>query len=72
MTQRTRKTKHAGRYGVRYGTKMKKRINKVELLQRKKQKCPFCSSLGVKRESAGIWKCSKCGKKFASQAYYLE
>jgi len=71
MTTKTKKAKASGRFGPRYGKTVRARLNKVEEKQRKKQKCPFCSKLGVKRLSKGIWKCSKCNKKFASDVYYL-
>jgi len=45
---------------------------KVEVKQRIKQTCPFCEKKGVKRISNGIWNCTKCGKKFASNTYYLD
>jgi len=56
---------------MRYGIKAKDRVRKIEEKQRKKQKCPFCNKIGVKRLSAGIWKCNKCSKKFASDTYSL-
>jgi len=61
----------AGRFGVRYGTLVKRRIVAIERLQRKKQICPFCGGV-AKRYSKGIWNCKKCGKTFAGHAYYLE
>jgi len=74
MTSKTKKAKAAGRFGARYGKTVKLKLNKIEEKQRKKQKCPFCSRFGAKRISKGIWKCTKknCGKKFASDVYYLE
>ncbi len=72
MATKTKKAKHAGRYGVRYGAKVRTKLNKVEEKQRQKQQCPFCKKKGVKRISVGIWKCSKCGKKFTSQAYSVD
>jgi len=71
MPTKSKKTKSTGRFGARYGKKVRDRLVKVESKQKKKQKCPFCSRLGVKRLSKGIWKCSKCNKKFASDTYYL-
>lgn len=71
MTTKSKKTKSAGRLGARYGKTVKDRLVKVEVKQRVKQKCPFCEKLGVKRLSKGIWECSKCEKKFASNTYYL-
>jgi large subunit ribosomal protein L37Ae len=71
MTTKSKKTKAAGRFGVRYGSRVRLKIAEVESKQRIKQKCPFCNKLGVKRISKGIWKCGKCDKKFASNTYFL-
>ena len=74
MPSKSKKTRAAGRFGARYGKKAKTKLVKVEDKQRKKQKCPFCEKLGVKRFSKGIWQCSRktCNKKFASNTYYLD
>ena len=72
MPTKLKKTKSAGRFGAKYGRSIRAKLVKVEVKQRVKQKCPFCGKLGVKRLSKGIWKCSKCNKKFASDTYYLE
>ena len=71
MAAKLKKVKSAGRFGARYGKTIRTKLIKVEEKQRVKQKCPFCEKFGVKRLSTGIWKCSKCNKKFASNAYYL-
>jgi len=71
MTAKSKKSKSAGRFGSRYGKRAKTKLVSVESKQRKKQKCPFCGKLGAKRLSKGIWKCSKCDKKFASDTYHL-
>lgn len=71
MPSKLKKTKTAGRFGARYGKRVRAKLIKVEEKQRIKQKCPFCNKPGVKRISKGIWKCSKCNKKFASDVYYL-
>jgi len=68
---KTKKIKSAGRFGVKYGTKVRAAVRKIENFQRKKQKCPFCKKNQVKRVASGIWKCKKCDKKFASHAYHL-
>ena len=72
MTSKLKKTKSAGRFGARYGKRAKSKLVEVEIKQRKKQKCPFCKKMGIKRLSKGIWKCYKCDKKLASDAYFLE
>lgn len=64
---RTKKVGPAGRFGVRYGRKVKERIARLE--ETKKHKCPACLKLTLKREAAGIWVCKKCGLKFAGKAY---
>ena len=71
MATKSKKTKSAGRFGARYGKRARDKLVKVEIKQRVKQKCPFCGREGAKRVSKGIWECSKCGKKFASNTYYL-
>jgi len=68
---KTKKVKSAGRYGPGYGLSLRKKLILIEQKQRKKQKCPFCSSR-IKRLSKGIWKCLKCNKKFASDVFYLD
>jgi len=67
---RTKKTKSAGRFGARYGRKVRTKIAGIESVQRKKQKCIFCNGT-AKRLSKGIWQCNKCKKKFASHTYIL-
>ena len=72
MTTKSKKSRAAGRFGARYGKKVRTKLVKVEDKQRVKRKCPFCEKLGVKRLSKGIWECGKCDKKFASNTYYLD
>jgi large subunit ribosomal protein L37Ae len=71
MPKKLKKAKSAGRFGARYGRSVRNKLVEVETKQRTKQECPFCQKTGVKRLSKGIWKCSKCNKKFASDTYYL-
>ncbi len=68
---KTKKTKSAGRFGVRYGRRVRTKIVEIESIQRKKQKCIFCKGV-AKRISAGIWQCKKCRKKFAGHTYFLK
>jgi large subunit ribosomal protein L37Ae len=72
MPSKTKKSRSSGRFGARYGRSVRNKTANVEQKQRKKQECPYCGKLGVKRMSKGIWYCKKCDKKFASDAYYLE
>jgi len=71
MTTKSKKTRSAGRFGARYGKRVRQKLVNVEDKQRVKQKCPFCKKLGVKRLSKGIWHCKKCDKKFAGGTYHL-
>jgi len=73
MASKLKKTKHAGRFGARYGKKARAALVAVEEKQRVKQVCPFCGKPGVKRVSKGIWQCRRktCGKRFASGTYHL-
>jgi len=59
----------AGRFGARYGTKIRRRVNVIELKQKSKHKCPYCGELKVKRVSLGIFACRKCDSKFTGGAY---
>jgi large subunit ribosomal protein L37Ae len=72
MPTKSKKTKSAGRFGARYGKRVRDRLVKVESKQRTKQKSPFHPTGTAKRISAGIWKCSKTGKVFADNAYFLD
>lgn len=68
----TKRVGSAGRFGARYGKRLRQKILSVESEQKKPQKCPYCSRLVAKRLSAGIWLCSKCNSKFTSKAYKVE
>ena len=68
----TKKVGSSGRFGPRYGARIKKKLADVEEKQRIKQKCPFCKRLSAKKIEKGIWKCKKCGKKFTGDVYYLK
>jgi len=57
------------RFGVRYGSTIKKKLGKIEAQQKKAHRCPFCRYTKVRRQSAGIWHCTKCQATFTSRAY---
>tara|TARA_Y100000310_G_C20480220_1_gene714312 strand:+ start:633 stop:836 length:204 start_codon:yes stop_codon:yes gene_type:complete len=59
------------RFGARYGASVREKLEKVEKKQKAIYKCPYCHKKSVKRESAGIWQCKKCDKKFTGKAYEL-
>jgi len=59
----------AGRFGARYGLKIRRSIKEIEALQKRKHECPYCHKKGVKRLSKGVWECKKCKTKFTGEAY---
>ncbi len=65
---RTKKVGIAGKYGARYGLRVRKRNIVIGRL-RKEKACPRCLKPGLKRLSPGIWKCSKCDLKLAGKAH---
>lgn len=66
---RKKKAGTAGRFGPRYGKKVRDIVAKIEAIQRQKHICPRCNLPYVKRYAKGIWICKKCGNKFAGGAY---
>ncbi|MFH0869914.1 MAG: 50S ribosomal protein L37ae [archaeon] len=60
------------RLGARYGRTVRFKLGKIESEQRKKHKCPYCGYIQVKRVSAGIWHCKKCGATFTNRAYSVQ
>ncbi len=69
---RTKKVGSAGRFGVRYGLRIRKKVNEIEQKQKKKYECSACHAPRVIRIASGIWQCKKCNHKFANKAYFLE
>jgi large subunit ribosomal protein L37Ae len=66
---RTKKVGSAGKFGVRYGKRIKDRYVAIHVVQKASHKCPRCLKMSLKREAAGIWSCQKCGLKTAGKAY---
>ncbi len=64
-----KKVGSTGRFGVRYGRKIRQRVLEIEQKQKQKHKCPYCHAIKVKRLSTGIYKCNKCNSKFTGKAY---
>jgi len=54
---------------ARYGSTLRKRWAEVVSSARDLYICPRCDARKVKRVSVGVWRCSRCGYKFAGQAY---
>jgi large subunit ribosomal protein L37Ae len=69
MERRTSKVGITGKYGTRYGQKLRKQVKAIEILQRTKYTCPFCGKNSVKRSAVGIWKCKACRRSIAGGAW---
>ncbi|MFQ6136177.1 MAG: 50S ribosomal protein L37ae [Candidatus Hydrothermarchaeales archaeon] len=69
MAKKTKKAGPAGKFGSRYGMRLRKRYAEIDRKMRKLHKCPSCQKIGVKRVASGIWQCRKCGAKFTGGAY---
>lgn len=71
MASKTKKIQAFGKFKAGYGIRVRNSYNKIESLQRKKQKSPH-SKGRAKRIASGIWKDLKTGRVFAGPAYVLE
>jgi large subunit ribosomal protein L37Ae len=69
---RTKKVGITGRFGARYGTKVRKRVKTILEGLSTFHKCPRCATKSVKRVSTGVWTCRKCGHTFTGGAYLPE
>ena len=66
---KTKKVGSTGRFGPRYGRRVKVVLEKIERKQRALYVCPVCKVKSLRRYSVGIWICKKCNTKFAGGAY---
>ncbi|MBA3045289.1 MAG: 50S ribosomal protein L37ae [Candidatus Thermoplasmatota archaeon] len=71
MAKRTNKAGMTGKFGARYGVKIRKQIKSVSRHRARPSRCPECQNDSVKRLSSGIWTCKHCGLKFAASAYSI-
>lgn len=71
VSKRTKKAGITGKYGVRYGSSLRKQVKKMEISQHSKYTCMFCGKDTVKRVNVGIWDCSGCKKQLAGGAYTM-
>ena len=67
----TKKAGSAGRFGARYGLRIRRKINEVDKKLKAKHTCTSCLKKSMKRLAAGIWYCTKCKFKVAGKAYEL-
>lgn len=69
MARRTRKAGIVGRFGPRYGVRIRRRVQEIEEGLRARHTCPRCQAVSVHRKSTGVWECRRCGNVFAGGAY---
>jgi large subunit ribosomal protein L37Ae len=69
VARRTIKAGVTGKFGTRYGAKLRKQVKKIEILQRSKYICIFCGRTSVKRVATGIWRCNGCRRTIAGGAW---
>ncbi|MFH1450945.1 MAG: 50S ribosomal protein L37ae [archaeon] len=65
----TKKVGSTGRFGAKYGRKIKIRVRDIESVSKTRHNCPKCKMLALKRVATGVWGCSACGAKLAGGAY---
>ena len=69
MGKKKKKVGSTGRFGARYGRRVKISLKQIEEKQRMLYVCPSCKRRSLRRIAPGIWECKKCGAKFAGGAY---
>lgn len=58
-----------GRFGSRYGKRIREEVLIAEAKYKKPYACPSCSRTTLWRKASGVWQCSKCEAKYAGGAY---
>ncbi|CAI8510178.1 unnamed protein product [Pichia kudriavzevii] len=69
VAKRTKKVGITGKYGIRYGSSLRRQCKKLEIQQHAKYDCSFCGKKTVRRDATGIWTCKSCKKSVAGGAY---
>ncbi|MEM2943349.1 MAG: 50S ribosomal protein L37ae [Methanomassiliicoccales archaeon] len=69
MSKGTKKVGTAGRFGARYGVRVRKLYKEIEKLSKSRYECPNCHHISVRRVASGVWACRHCEIKFAAGAY---
>lgn len=69
MARRTRQVGVVGRFGPRYGVRIRRRIQEIDETLKATHVCPKCQAAAVHRRSSGVWQCRHCGHVFAGGAY---
>ncbi|MFX0108381.1 MAG: 50S ribosomal protein L37ae [Candidatus Hodarchaeota archaeon] len=66
---KTKKVRSTGRFGSRYGAKLRRRVLDIEKRRFEAHRCPSCATRALTRKAVGLWNCKKCGLVFAGGAY---
>lgn len=76
MAKRTKKVGISGKFGVRYGSTLRKILKKFEIAQHMRYVNPFNGKVpllltqpSLRRSCTGIWKCSASGLTIAGGAW---
>jgi large subunit ribosomal protein L37Ae len=69
MSKRTQKVGPTGWMGPRYGIRIRRRVVEIDRVRSRASACPRCSTVTLRRVASGIFQCSRCGTRFASNAY---
>jgi large subunit ribosomal protein L37Ae len=69
MSRRTKKVGSTGWMGPRYGIRLRRRVQDIDKVMKADYLCPKCSTLTVRRLGSGLYKCRRCERTFASDAY---
>jgi len=65
----TKKVGTTGRFGARYGRRLRQKVAEIEKKLRQWHKCPYCNKVRVRRIASGIWFCKSCKSRFTGKAY---
>lgn len=68
----TLKVKSAGKFGSRYGVRVRRNFLAVEAKQNQESNCPRCGSNRVTRQNRGVFYCGKCENEFVGGAFMPE
>jgi len=72
MSKRTKKVGPAGWMGPRYGLRIRRRVIDIDHAREKRSACPRCSTVTLRRVASGVFECSRCHTRFASNAYVFQ
>lgn len=72
MSRRTVKVGASGRFGPRYGVKLRKAWTEIYRQKSGFYVCQVCHQRKVRRVASGIWECRHCHNRFAGGSYTPE